>query len=157
MSTPPEFPTEEPSATPAALAPWATRALGWLVDYGPVFLVNLIVFRSTFASVLVGLAGLAYWLYLGHLDGVTGQTPGKAMMGIRVVNQQGDLIGSGSGIARKVSHVVDSIICGLGWFLPLVDSKRQTIADKIMTTYVVEGLEKAPFSVDLWTPPKAEA
>lgn len=131
--------------------------MGWLVDYGPVFIVNLLVFRSTFATTLIGLAGLAYWLYLGHLDGVTGQTPGKAMMGIRVVNQQGELIGSGSGIARKVAHLVDSIVCMLGWFLPLVDSKRQTIADKIMSTYVVEGLEKAPFSVDLWMPPKTES
>lgn len=157
MSTPPEFPTEQPAAAPSALAPWGTRALGWLVDYGPVFIVNLLVFRSTFATTLIGLAGLAYWLYLGHLDGVTGQTPGKAMMGIRVVNQQGELIGSGSGIARKVAHLVDSIVCMLGWFLPLVDSKRQTIADKIMSTYVVEGLEKAPFSVDLWMPPKTES
>ena len=157
MSTPSEFPTEQPSPAPASLAPWGTRALGLLIDYGPVFLLGLATSRTGFVAFVVWAAGIAYWLYMGHLDGVTGQTPGKAMMGIRVVNQQGELIGSGSGIARKVAHIVDSMICLLGWFLPLVDSKRQTIADKIMTTYVVEGLEKAPFAVDLWIPPKAEA
>jgi uncharacterized RDD family membrane protein YckC len=74
-------------------------------------------------------------------------------MGIRLVNQQGDLIGSGAGIGRKFAHIVDSIVCGLGYLLPIVDSKRQTIADKIMTTFVVT-VDKKPFAVDLWMPPK---
>jgi hypothetical protein len=42
----------------------------------------------------------------------------------------------------------------LGHFLPLVDAKRQTIADKVMSSYVVSGLQKKPFSIDLWMPPK---
>ena len=62
--------------------------------------------------------------------------------------------GAGAGIGRKFVHILDSIICFLGWFLPLVDSKRQTIADKVMSTYVVTGIEKKPFAVDLWLPPK---
>jgi hypothetical protein len=45
-------------------------------------------------------------------------------------------------------------VCLLGWFLPLVDSKRQTIADKLLSTYVVEGVPKRPFAFDLWLPPK---
>jgi hypothetical protein len=35
-----------------------------------------------------------------------------------------------------------------------VDAKRQTIADKVMTTFVVTGVEKRPFAFDLWIPPK---
>ncbi len=76
------------------------------------------------------------------------------MMGIRLVNGQGETIGSGAGIGRKFVHIVDSIVCLLGWLLPLVDDKRQTIADKLMQTYVVTGVEKRPFSVDLWRPPQ---
>ncbi len=78
-------------------------------------------------------------------------------MGIKLVNTEGETIGTGAGIGRKFVHIVDSIVCFLGWLLPIVDSKRQTIADKIMTTYVVEGVEKKPFAVDLWMPPQAEA
>ena len=74
-------------------------------------------------------------------------------MGTRVVNLQGQLIGSGAGIGRKFAHILDSLICGLGYLLPLVDAKRQTIADKVMTTFVVTGLEKKSFSLDLWKPP----
>jgi uncharacterized RDD family membrane protein YckC len=152
--TGPEFPAPQPVGAPAHLADWGTRAIGFLVDYAPIIVLYLLTFRSFTLGTIVGLAGIAYWLYLGHLDGVTGQTPGKAIQGTRVVNGQGELIGSGSGMARKVAHIVDSLVCGLGWLLPIVDSKRQTIADKIMSTYVVTGVEKKSFGVDLWMPPK---
>ncbi|HEX9864855.1 MAG TPA: RDD family protein [Acidimicrobiia bacterium] len=152
MTTPPEFPTEQPAASPANLASWGTRALGLVVDWVPAFILSVLTYR---ASVFVSLLGYAYWAYLGHLEGVTGQTPGKAMQGIRLVNEKGEVLGSGTGIARKFVHILDFIVCGLGFLLPIVDTKRQTIADKVMNTYVVEGVEKKPFSIDLWMPPKA--
>ena len=157
MTTPPpEFPTEQPVASPANLASWGTRALGYLVDIAPGLILGLIFGwnRSFFLGGLAGLAGLAYTAYMGYLDGLTGQTPGKAIMGTRVVNISGDVIGAGPGIGRKFAHILDSIICGLGWLLPLVDAKRQTIADKVMSTYVVEGVERKPLTFDLWLPPK---
>lgn len=153
MSTP-EFPAEQPQATPADLASWGTRAAGYLIDLAPIIILNALTFNSRGLSNLVGLIGLAYFIYLGWMDGETGQTPGKAIMGTRVVNVRGELVGGGSGIGRKVAHIVDGIVCGLGWLLPLVDKKRQTIADKIMSTYVVTGMEKRPFAVNLWTKPK---
>lgn len=151
--TTPEFPQEEVTGSPANLASWGTRAIGALIDALPILILGVLASWSSFLRGLVGLIGIAYfYVYLGHLDGSTGQTPGKAVMGTRVVNAQGNVIGSGPGIARKFSHIVDSIICGLGWLLPLVDASKQTVADKIMTTYVVEGTEKKPFSVELYLP-----
>ena len=105
------------------------------------------------ANYFFSLLGYAYWGYLGHLEGVSGQTPGKAIQGTRLVNEQGELLGSGAGIGRKFLHILD-FICFIGFLLPLVDAKRQTFADKIMNTYVVTGVEKKPFAVDLWMPPK---
>ena len=35
-------------------------------------------------------------------------------------------------------HVLDSLPCYLGYLWPLWDAKRQTFADKIMSTVVVE-------------------
>jgi len=139
---------------PAPLADWGTRALGFIIDWLPIAILNAVLYRVTFINALAGLVGLAYWLYLGHLEGVTGQTPGKAIMGLRLVNDKGELIGSGPGIGRKLAHIVDSLVCLLGWLLPLVDSKRQTIADKLLQTYVVTGAEKKQFALDLWMPPQ---
>lgn len=151
--TTPDQPQPQPAgaATPAPLADWGTRALGFLIDYAPVLILDIIFYRVTVFNFILWLASIAYWIYLGHLDGVTGQTPGKAIMGLRVVNAQGQLIGSGPGIGRKFAHIVDSIVCMLGWLLPLVDSKKQTIADKLVSTYVVSGVEKKQFAVELWT------
>ena len=150
MSTP-EFPTEQPLSVPSNLARWGTRAAGYLIDIAPALILSLLLRNAQFVGLVVS---LGYVAYMGYLDGVTGQTPGKAIMGTRLVDQQGNVIGSGGGIGRKFLHIIDSMICGLGYLLPLVDSKRQTIADKIMTTYVVTGLEKKPFSVSLWAPPQ---
>jgi uncharacterized RDD family membrane protein YckC len=149
-----ELPAEPPPGTPANLADWGTRALGLLIDWAPLFILSIITLPSSFLRNTAGIVGLLYWLYMGHLDGVLGQTPGKAIMGTRVVNIQGELIGSGSGMARKIAHIIDSIVCFLGWLLPIVDANRQTIADKVMTTYVVAGVERKRFAVELWLPPK---
>lgn len=153
--TTPEFPPSQPATTPSPLASWGRRAGGYIIDLAPIWILEAIFFRNTAIVSLLAVAGIAYTVYLGYLDGVTGQTPGKAIMGIRLVNQSGQLIGSGAGIGRKFLHIVDALICGLGYLLPLVDAHRQTIADKIMTTYVIDGVEKRPFSLDLWSPPKS--
>ena len=157
MTTPPEFPAEEPVSTPSELASWGTRAVGYIIDFAPIWILSLLTIRSNAVQVLVSLVGLAYFIYIGWLEGTTGQSPGKAIMGIRLVNQQGSVIGGGMGIGRKFAHILDSVICMLGWFLPLVDSKRQTIADKVVSTFVVSGQERKAFAVDLWTPPSSQA
>lgn len=155
MTIPPEPPVApQPAAAPAPLADWGTRALGAIIDWLPVGILNAIFFRVDFLNFLLGLAGLAYWAYIGHLEGVTGQSPGKAIMGTRLVGERGDVVGSGTGIGRKFVHILD-FICFLGFLLPLVDAKRQTIADKVVSTYVVSGAEKKQFSIDLWRLPQA--
>ena len=151
MSTP-EFPTEPPAAIPSPLAPWGTRAAGYIIDFAPIWILQLVLLGNRTFLTLSGLVGIAYFVYMGYLDGVSGQTPGKAIMGIRLVDAQGNSIGNGAGIGRKFVHILDAI-CFIGFLLPIVDAQRQTFADKIMTTYVVTGVEKKPFSVDLWMPP----
>lgn len=151
--TTPEFPAEQAIGTPANLADWGTRAIGALIDAAPMIVLSVLVIFSDILQILVGVASFLYfYIYLGRMDGTTGQTPGKMVMGTRVVNAQGETVGSGNGIARKFCHLIDSAVCALGWFLPIIDANRQTIADKIMTTYVVTGVEKKPFAVDLYMP-----
>lgn len=139
-----------PAGTPSNLADWGIRAIGAIIDWAPVIIISIVTYRIPF----FGLLSAAYLAYLGHLEGTTGQTPGKAMQGTRLVNETGELLGSGAGIGRKFLHILDWI-CFIGFLLPLVDTKRQTFADKIMNSYVVTGIEKKPFNVSLWAAPKA--
>ena len=50
----------------------------------------------------------------------------------------GEPMGAGMCFVRQVVHIVDSLPCYLGYLWPLWDAKRQTFADKIMTTVVVQ-------------------
>jgi len=151
--TTPEIPAQQPPGSPSPLADWGTRAIGFVIDYLPIILLNVFSFWSSGLRAIGGLIGLGYWIYMGYLDGEAGQTPGKAMQGIRLVNEQGTSIGAGAGIGRKFLHILDAI-CLVGFLLPIVDAKRQTFADKLMATYVVTGAEKKPFAVELWSPPQ---
>ncbi len=82
---------------------------------------------------LIGL-GYLVWNY-GYRQGTTGSSIGKSIMKFKVVSEKtGQPIGFGLSIVRQLAHFVDAVICYIGYLFPLWDSKRQTLADKIMTT-----------------------
>jgi hypothetical protein len=62
------------------------------------------------------------------------------------------VLGGGMGIVRTIAHIVDSIICYIGWLFPLWDAKRQTIADKLVKTVVLADQPKQSFGIDLFKP-----
>jgi uncharacterized RDD family membrane protein YckC len=99
---------------------------------------------------------LAYLWLMGHLDGVVGQSPGKALLGLRVVDGTGAPIGGRAGVARRFLHLVDLIPVGLGFLMPLIHVKRQTFADRIMSTFVVSGARRRRLSLALWIPPRSD-
>lgn len=72
-------------------------------------------------------------------QGRTGYTIGKGVLGIKLVKQDtGQPMGAGLSFVRQIAHIVDALPCYLGYLWPLWDSKRQTFADKIMSTVVIE-------------------
>jgi uncharacterized RDD family membrane protein YckC len=143
-ATPPQYGAYPPGAAPGGwtgppLAEWPQRALSALIDWFGPFLVAGIVSRISFVlGALLELAALAWALYNGYLQGQTGQSFGKKQAGTRLVSEtNGQVIGGGMGVVRQIAHFVDGIICYLGFLLPLIDKKKQTIADKIMKTVVI--------------------
>ena len=60
------------------------------------------------------------------------------MVKIKTVSEEtGQPIGFGNAFLRDLCHVVDSMVCYVGYLMPLWDGKRQTLADKIVRTVVV--------------------
>jgi uncharacterized RDD family membrane protein YckC len=51
-----------------------------------------------------------------------------------VSEQTGQPIGFGLSVLRQIAHAIDAVICYVGYLFPLWDAKRQTIADKILST-----------------------
>jgi uncharacterized RDD family membrane protein YckC len=94
---------------------------------------------STIGQTSIAVASLlavAFGIWnFGYRQGTTGQSIGKSIMKFRVVSENtGQPIGFGMSIVRQLAHIVDGAICYIGYLFPLWDAKRQTIADKIMST-----------------------
>ena len=60
-----------------------------------------------------------------------------------VSEKTGQPIGFGMSLVRQMAHFVDSIFY-IGYLMPLWDTKRQTIADKLMTTVCVPAPVSGP-------------
>jgi len=145
-------------AAGAGLASWGERVVSYLIDWVivvvPIIALYIVaIILGQIASILGLLVLLVVWLasaaagiYLMYLNGSTGQTPGKKVMGLKVVGETtGQVIGGGSGVARGFLHFVDAIICYIGFLFPLWDAKRQTLADKIIKSVVTNGNPKVDF------------
>lgn len=79
---------------------------------------------------------LAYviWNY-GYRQGTTGSSIGKSILKFKVVSEKtGQPIGFGMSVVRQLAHIIDAAICYIGFLFPLWDAKRQTIADKLVST-----------------------
>lgn len=91
------------------------------------------------ANLISTIIGVIYYASLE--GGPSGQTLGKRICGIRVVDavtgQPG--IGIGRGVGRYLGRILSSIPLGLGYFWMLWDDRKQTWHDKLAATLVVKG------------------
>jgi uncharacterized RDD family membrane protein YckC len=98
-------------------------------------------------AVAVGLAWLifTYCYQYGHLQGRKGQTWGKKILGIKVVDKHtGRPIGFWRGMGRWfLPQVFSQFTCGIFGLLdilwPLWDAKKQALHDKLMNSYVIKA------------------
>ena len=95
--------------------------------------------------ILVGIITYAaFWIWNVCIrQGRTGATIGKGVLSIRLINREGRPIGGGMSFVRQLAHILDSI-CYIGYLWPLWDAQKQTFADKIMGTVVVNASNPQP-------------
>lgn len=146
----------EQGSTVGTLALWPQRALGWVIDFIALAIPGWILYAigaprvqtvgntivstgPNFFYYLGGLYILALWIYnRWYRGGTTGYTIGRGVAGVKLVKEStGEPVGMLLAFVRDLAHIIDSIICYIGWLFPLWDTKRQTLADKIMSTVVL--------------------
>jgi uncharacterized RDD family membrane protein YckC len=80
-----------------------------------------------------------------YRQGKTGQSIGKSVMKFKVISEKSwQPIGFGLSLVRQIAHYIDQLICYIGYLFPLWDDKRQTIADKLMSTICVPVKAQPP-------------
>jgi uncharacterized RDD family membrane protein YckC len=132
------------SPAPASpLASWGVRVVAYIVDFAPNIVLDAIglsVENSSRAVYYIcSLLGLAWVIYNRWIQGGKGQSLGKKVMHLRLIGEQtGQPIGTLMAFLRDIAHIVDTIICFVGYLFPLWDAKKQTLADKIVKTLVIQ-------------------
>jgi uncharacterized RDD family membrane protein YckC len=79
---------------------------------------------------------LGFWL-------LAGQTPGKSVMGVRIVQTDGQRIRLGAALRRWLGYWLSSVLF-LGFLLSLADNRRQALHDKLAGTLVVYTWPEGP-------------
>ena len=90
-----------------------------------------------YALIFVGAFG--FGLYNIYLLGKTGQTIGKRMMKVKVLDQTGQPIGFWKAFARELVKNVIGNVCFLLWLWPLWDQEKQGLYDKLFSTHVFQA------------------
>jgi uncharacterized RDD family membrane protein YckC len=137
-----------------ALANWPQRVGAYLIDYLiaaiPAFLAVLL-FSGTdpgetpsagagLVTFLLYLVSLGIWIYnRAILMGRTGQSWGKQVLNLRLVRMaDGQPMGGGMCFLRDLLHILDALVCYIGYLWPIWDARRQCLfSDKIMNTVVL--------------------
>ena len=111
----------------------------------PIGIIVAIV-QSVGIYVLVAVISLAYLIYFEGSP--SGQTAGKRLLGIRVIDfSSGGPIGYGRAAIRAVARYISQIPCYLGYLWMLWDKEKQTWHDKLANDVVVPT---SAYPVERW-------
>ncbi len=89
--------------------------------FGLVFLFNVMIYFVYY---------LGFWM-------LAGQTPGKSLMGLRIVRSDGDRLNLRRAIIRLAGYWLSATLLFLGYLMVLVDARRQALHDKLAGTLVI--------------------
>jgi uncharacterized RDD family membrane protein YckC len=132
---------------------------GWIItitvnilDIGPVlnFMKNIYpnlesnisyLFNPTYVAIFIFVLVILYFLFFLSFSG---HTPGKALMGLRVVPMHGGKMSFIRSSLRFVAYAVSIIPLFLGFFWIIFDDRRQGWHDKIANTCVIYSWDARP-------------
>jgi uncharacterized RDD family membrane protein YckC len=82
---------------------------------------------------------LLSWLYFWLFTGLKGQTPGKMVVGIKVVNARGEIPGLGIAAVREIlgKFISGAVFC-LGYLWIAIDQEKRGWHDSIASTHVIK-------------------
>lgn len=155
-------PAPAPATPQVRYADWGERVGATLVDwaliFAPFFVVAVVAPGSDLLEDLAGLVWLAGSGWVAWLNGSKGQSPGKALMGLKLVREtDGSTLGGPVGLARAVVLSLMAVFSGgIAWVLsllwPLWNPKHRALHDMIFSASVVAGQPRAKLGKGIFLP-----
>ena len=146
---------------PFQYAGFYTRVLARVIDKALIFAATSLTFlldqlganaglwpgafnadAPTVQLILLNLFRLLFFLgfpiiYYVYLHGCCGQTFGKMIMGIIVINDDGTPLGYKKAVYRQLGYYLCELTFMLGYFWAAIDSRKQGLHDKVVGTFVI--------------------
>jgi uncharacterized RDD family membrane protein YckC len=160
----------------ARVAPLWRRLLAWCIDFALISTMTSLFFwaaaamvrrdlprpdldlllvpsrtSATLALMWLLLFAMMTLLYLALFTALGGETPGKGLLGLRVIDRWGQTPSAGRSVVRATLALGSAAFALTGFFLVLFDRRRQALHDKLAGTFVV--LRR---SIAIAHPPSAE-
>lgn len=135
------------ATAPAAPAGFLVRTVAWLIDW--LFLLGIDAVAGSLlgavsarppegtigATILPMLTG---FVYFGYFFSTSGQTPGKRLLNLRVVRQDGKPLNWATGALRYIGYLLSGWTFFLGYLLIALDPRRRGLHDLIARTSVIQ-------------------
>lgn len=122
----------------------ALIAVGWVITTtSEIFGFGILTLTGLWIAVTGVLSFLFVGSYYVFFWSLIGQTPGKMIMGLRVVSVDGSPVSVWQSLRRFVGYLI-SFILFLGYLWILADDRRQGWHDKIASTFVVYAWDARP-------------
>jgi uncharacterized RDD family membrane protein YckC len=106
-------------------------------ELGPDLLLSAMLDGSTVGEALLLLGGLLLLLYFFLFHSVRGQTPGKRLLGLLVIDVYGERPGLARTLLRTSGYVLSAALFSLGFLWIGFDRERRALHDWLAGTYVV--------------------
>ncbi len=120
------------------------RLIAYLID-GVIVAIPAGIIQAIFTSeqlgvnpigvLLIVIISIGYYLYFWTNSG---QTPGKKLLGLRVVSKDESPITTGQALLRLIGYSISGLFLSLGFLWAIWDGEKQGWHDKIAGTYVVK-------------------
>ena len=91
----------------------------------------------TFVFIYLFMTIFISMFYFTYFHGVAGQTPGKMIFGLKVVQSTGEQMTFGLAFLRWVGYVISAVVLYLGFVWIAIDANKQGWHDKIAGTVVI--------------------
>ena len=114
-----------------------TIRLNLFVGELPINQVTLFFTSNIFRVVTLYVYYAFFWFFAG-------QTPGKSLIGVRVIRTDGRRLGPLKSLLRMIGYGISALLLFTGYLWVLVDDRRQGFHDKIAGTYVLYAWEARP-------------
>lgn len=113
------------------------RPLPRLSELGPDLLISALLDGNPVGEALVILCGILLLLYFFMFHALRGQTPGKRMLGLAVIDVYGERPTMTRALLRTVGYLLSALLFSLGFLWIGFDREKRALHDWLAGTYVV--------------------